>query len=89
MKINESFVLRQVAQTWIILPLADENVNFNGMMTLNESGVLLWRALEQGAERDDLVNVLTSEYNVSVPQAREDVDAFIQKLRSVGCIDMA
>lgn len=88
MKINSCFVLRKVAQTWIILPLADENVNFNGMMTLNDSGAMLWHVLERGAESDDLVKALTAEYNVSLEQAREDVEAFIQKLQSAGCLDM-
>lgn len=88
MKINKNFVLRQVAQNWIVLSLADENVNFTGMMSLNESGVLLWNALENGAEHDDLVKVLTSEYIVSLQQAETDVDEFIQKIMSLGCIDM-
>lgn len=88
MKINNSFVLRKVAQTWVILPLADENVNFNGMMTLNDSAAMLWHTLEQGADRDDLVKALTSEYAVSVQQAQADVDELIQKLHSAGCIDM-
>lgn len=88
MKIKESFVLRQLADTWVVLPLADKTVNFNGMITLNESGVLLWKALETGADTDALVKVLTSEYAVSDGQARTDVEAFLQKLYQAGCLQM-
>lgn len=87
MKINENFVLRQLADTWVVLPLADKTVNFNGMITLNESGVLLWNALEHGADAEQLVKTLMAEYIVPQEQAREDVDAFVRKLRSVGCLD--
>lgn len=87
MKINNNYVLRSVADTWIVLPLAEESVNFAGMMTLNESGVLLWKRLEQGADEDTLVNALLEEYNVSAEQARRDVKEFTDKLLSAGCID--
>lgn len=87
MKINQYFVLRQLADTWVVLPLADETINFNGMVTLNESGVLLWKALEEGADQEKLVSMLMSEYIVSEQQARADVDAFIRKLNSIGCLE--
>ena len=87
MKINENFVLRQLADTWVVLPLADKTIDFNGMITLNESGVLLWNALEQGADMDMLVKLLTSEYDVSDAQARTDVVEFVEKLRSSGCLE--
>ena len=86
MKINENFVLRELAGTWVVLSLMDTTVNFNGMITLNESGVLLWNTLEKGADMDALVAALLAEYRVSEAQARTDVEAFVQKLQSVGCI---
>lgn len=87
MKINENFVLRELADTFVVLPLADDTVDFNGMITLNESGVLLWKRLEQGAETADLVAALLGEYDVPADIARADVEEFLQKLRRVGCLD--
>lgn len=87
MKINENFVLRQLADTWVVLPLADKTVNFNGMITLNESGVLLWNTLENGADAEQLVKALMAEYIVPEQQAREDVAAFVRKLQSIGCLE--
>lgn len=88
MKIKESFVLRQLADTWVVLPLADRTIDFNGMITLNESGVLLWNALEKGADLDTLVALLRSEYDVSAQQAQSDAEEFIQKLHEAGCLDV-
>lgn len=88
MKIKETFVLRQLADTWVVLPLADRTIDFNGMITLNESGVLLWNALEKGADLDMLVKLLTSEYAVSDAQARTDAEEFIQKLQASGCLEL-
>ena len=54
MKISEDFVLRQVADTWVVLPLKTDTVDFNGMIRLNGSGAMLWKCLEQGATREEL-----------------------------------
>lgn len=89
MKIKRSFVLRQLLDTWVVLPLADQTIDFNDMITLNESGVLLWNVLENGADLDMLVSALTAEYAVSDVQARTDVEEFLSKLRSVNCLEEA
>lgn len=87
MKIKENFVLRQVAETWTVLPLGTATVDFNGMLTLNNAGAILWKALEKGGSREALADVLTDVYEVSREQALADVDEFIEKLDQVGCIE--
>lgn len=87
MKLSKNFALRQVANTWVVFPLADSTVNFNGLLKLNDSGVILWRALESGTDRDALADALTSEYDVSRETALADVDEFIETLIQAGCIE--
>ena len=87
MKVKKDYVLRQVADTWVVLPLGGAAVDFSGMLTLNESGAMLWRVLEQGASREELVAALLDEYEVSRQQAMADVDAFLNKLLQAGCLE--
>ena len=87
MKINEDFVLRQVADTYVVLPIGHATVDFNGMVTLNESGAFLWRQMEQRITREALAQALTGEYDVSLEEALADVDAFLATLEPVGCIE--
>ena len=65
MKIRDNFLLRQVADTWVVMPIGQEMLDFNGMLTLNETGALLWQKLQEGADLDGLVAALTAEYDVS------------------------
>ena len=88
MKLNNEFVLRQVADTWVVLALGSASIDFSGMLTLNESGAILWRALEHGADREMLVDALTAEYDVDRDVATQDVDAFLTKLAKAGCLEM-
>lgn len=87
MKIKKDYVLRQVTDTWVVLPLGDAAVDFSGMLTLNESGAMLWRVLEQGADRESLTAALLAEYEVSRQQAMADVEIFLNKLLQAGCLE--
>lgn len=84
MKLKENFVLRQVAGTWVVMPVGAATLDFNGMLTLNETGALLWKAIQQGT---DPVEALTSEYDVARDQAAADMEEFIGKLRAAGCLE--
>lgn len=86
MKLSENFALRQVAGTWVVMPLGDATLDFNGMMTLNDTGAFLWRELEQGSDKNGLVAALTAEYAVNVDQAAADVEEFVIRLAEAGCL---
>ncbi len=88
MRLKPDYVLRQVADAWVVLPLGHASVDFNGMIMLNESGVILWKALEQGADRNALAEALCAEYDVSREEARMDAEAFVNKLAKAGCLEM-
>ena len=87
MKLKEEFVLRQVADVWVVLPVGKTSVDFNGMLTLNESGALLWNTMEQGGDREKLADALLAEYEVDRETALADVDEFIAKLKEIGCLE--
>ena len=86
MKINSNFTIRSIAGSWVALPLGEAVLDFRGMLTLNESGLILWRKLEGGATREELVETLLAEYDVTPDLAESDVDAFIKRLTDAGCI---
>lgn len=87
MKISDKFVLRQVAGSWIVLPVAEKTVDFNGMLTLNETGLMLWKLLEKGSSREALAQALTDEYDVTFAEALADVDEYLGKLERAGCLE--
>ena len=87
MKLKGSFVLRQIEDSWVAVSLDTDSLDFSGMLTFNESGALLWRALEQGADRETLADVLTAEYDVDRATALEDAEAFLNTLVSAGCVE--
>ena len=81
MKIKEDFILRKVADSYVVVPVNDMTVDFNGIINLNETGAFLFEILQEGADRQELLDKLLSEYEVPSEKAEDDIDVFIQKLK--------
>ena len=86
MTIQTGYMLRQIADTWLVVPLGERVVDFNGLLTLNDTGALLWQLLEQGAETDQLVRALLDTYDVAATSAASDAEAFLETLREGGLL---
>ncbi len=84
MKLKENLVLRQVADTWVVLALNAANVDLNNMLMLNETGAILWKVLENGGDLEAMADALTAEYNVSREQAKADAVEFYASLVKAG-----
>ena len=81
MKIDDTFVLRQIAGDYVILPTGKPTLNFNGMITVNEQGAFLWKLLQQETTTDALVAAILEEYEPDEATARADVEDFLEVLR--------
>ena len=86
MKLKSGFVLREVAGSTVVVP-AGGDLNFNGMISLNETGKTLWEALQTETDTDGLVQALLAEYDVDADTARAGVETFVSKLREHGFLD--
>lgn len=87
MKIKDGYLLRTVAGSNIVVPIGEGAIDFSGVITLNEVGAFLWRVLENGADKDELLQKLTAEYEVDDATASADIDAFIARLREASLLD--
>ena len=87
MKIKSGYKLRKMCGSSIVVAVGKEATDFNGMVTLNESGELLWERLAQGAEEADLVSLLITEYGIDEITAASDVSEFITKIKGAGFIE--
>ena len=87
MKLKDGFVLREVAGKCVAVPTGAA-VNFNGMISLNETARVLWNRLaEADASMDDLTSALTTEYAVDAETAARHAAAFVEKLRKLDFLE--
>jgi hypothetical protein len=88
LKIKDGFLLREIADVWVVVPLGERVIEFNGLINLSESGALIWRALEKSvSDKIELINLLRSNYEVDEESALKDVNEFIQDLTRKGFLE--
>ena len=87
MKIKDGFLVREVAGTNIVVATGARMKEFSGIIKLNETGVFLWENLKAETDVQTLTAALTAEYDVTVEQAKKDVESFIATLKDVGIIE--
>lgn len=86
MKVDKEFILREIAGDYIIIPTGKTVLDFNGLITVNEVGVDLWKMLQEDVTLDDLVKGILSEYDVEEDVAREDIQEFLAALEKGGIL---
>lgn len=86
MKINENFLLRDVAGQKVVLPVGEAAEKFNGMIRLNDTGIYLWTLLEQDTDEDALLSAMLRDYEIDEETARADIHRFVETLRRAGIL---
>ena len=61
MRVEKEFVLREIAGDYIIIPTGKTVLEFNGLVTVNEVGVSLWKMLQEEITFDGLVAGILEE----------------------------
>ena len=87
MKIKDNFMLRKVADCYVVVPIGPAVAEFNGMINLNEAGAYLWQLLENDTTEDAVVAALLEQYEVSEDVARNDVQKFVAQLSEADLLD--
>lgn len=87
MKIKEDFILRKVADSYVVVPVNKQTLDFNGIINLNETGAFLFELLQNGAEKSDLLSKMLEEYEVTEEKASADIDKFIAKVKEADILE--
>ena len=87
MKLCGEFVVRQVMEHTIVIPVGKTALRLNGMIMLNDVSQLIWNCLEQGTDVERTVAAVTDAFDVSADEARADILEFCNKLRKLQLLE--
>lgn len=87
MKIKKDFILRKVADSYVVVPVGKLTLDFNGIINLNETGAFLFGLLQEGAEKEDLLRKMLEEYDVTPEKAAADIDVFLKKVEEADVLE--
>ena len=80
MKAKSGFSIKQVADSFVIVPVGERIVDFSAMITINETGAFLWEKLQNDVTLEELTDLLLAEYDTDKETAENDVKEFTDVL---------
>ena len=87
MKIKQGFLLRRMADQFVVVAVGAAAQECPGMMRLNGSGAFIWKQLEREVDENTVIRSVLEEYDVPEEQAAADVRRWIAQLRETGALD--
>ena len=87
MNIKKRLLKRQIAGDAFLVPVGKEIYDSNGLFFLTEVWEFIWDRLAEADGAEDILRAILEEYDVEESVARQDVEAFFEKLRALDIID--
>ena len=87
MKLHGEFVVRQVMDNIVAIPVGQTALRLNGMILLNDVSKIIWDCLEMGTDLERAVKAVTDGFEVSAEEAQADVLEFCEKLRKLQLLE--
>lgn len=84
MRIKNGFVLREVAGKYVVIATGEASKDFNGMITLNQTGKEIWEGVTKGLTVEEIAEKLAGNFDVSMEKALEDTKKMVASMEQAG-----
>ncbi len=88
MTIKKEMILRRIGADVILVPVGNALKDHNGLFMLTESACFLWEQLPYSNSVQELAQKLYDEYDVTMEQALNDTEEFINNLIRLDIIEI-
>jgi len=85
---SKAVVSRRVAGETLIVPVRGKVGDLASIYSFNQTGSLIWQALESPKTASELARLVEQEYAVSREQAEQDVNQFLRDMQSVDLVQV-
>lgn len=87
MKLCGEFIVRQVMDDIVAIPVGQTALRLDGIILLNDVSKIIWDCLEQGTDLDSIVKAVTDAFDVSADEAQTDILEFCGKLSKLQLLE--
>ena len=77
---SPSVVTRKTGNEYVLVPIANNIADMNSVNTLNETGAFIWEQINGKRTVEEIISILTEEYDIDKNTASEDVFSFIENM---------
>lgn len=87
MKIKKGFMLVPALDSTVVVSTGQLDKEFNGVIKLNETSADIWRWIDEGLTREQVIDRFMATYGVGVDVATADVDETVANMQAAGVFE--
>lgn len=80
MKKCEEFIIREIAGDYVMMPVGETALKFNGLIMANAVSAFIWEKIEDVDTVEELAKLITDEFEVTYEEAFEDCNILTQQM---------
>jgi len=77
---SPSIVTRKTGNEYVLVPITNNIADMHSVYTLNETGAFIWEQINGKRSVEEIIAVLTAEYDIDNKNAEADVFSFIANM---------
>lgn len=85
-KTNPNFLLREIGDEYILIPIGDASILSNSVMTLNDTCQFLWKEFQTSRTIDEVIINARKVYNDPNGVLEQGVYQFVREYLQVGLL---
>lgn len=78
---SPSVVTRKTGNEYVLVPVTNNIADMNSVYTLNETGAFIWEQIDGEKNVEEIISLLTEEYEIDNKKAEADVFSFIDNMK--------
>jgi len=78
---SSSVVTRKTGNEYVLVPVSDNIADMDSVYTLNETGAFIWEVIDGKRSVEEIIGLVTQEYEIDRETAVNDVFDFIDKMQ--------
>ena len=86
---SNSVASRQISGETLVVPIRGKVGDLASIYSFNETGSVLWSALEHPRSLENLTSLLCQSFEVGWDDARRDADLFVREMQAAGLVAAA
>lgn len=92
MKINDGFILKEIEglggeTKYIVITVGKASEKLSGMITVNETLKDIWKMIESGFSKAQIIDKTVESYDVSREAFSADLDKILSNLKNAGILN--
>lgn len=87
MKVSDKYLLKDLNEEKVLIPIGQTAIDMSSVVTLNDTAFFIYKAVQVGLDKNQIVEKMIQEYEIDAKTAEEDLVELINNFTKLGIIE--